>query len=371
MSSVLEKPYDYSVALSPDDFGYYHTRPSGVPSLAEYIGNRILEPAFEEVKERYGIQVQHLTWGELPEAGSRAPYVLAGPVNPLDMAKGVTNHLARLAGQRNARINLVAAMSYGLGEDTSSYHKQAGIVIPALDAELGVNTIFPDDTDGLYYGLRTVTARDVADNIVCETIRLKYQANRIENSSATNALVEAQTEAADDTGELSRIYREYGLWHRGETDGAFMVHADAGWLTTQTKTDKTDVLPDNMSLVLDWSAEDSAVDFVGPKLPSSDVPEFLILGDYARKRLAGHQDIRLVVHFHHNPTTRGTGFDNLRTPNLIEYGRFESGQEIIENMKHRGTNGLILTEHGLVWIGESTEQFEDFVSSELGIPKIQ
>lgn len=361
---------EFREPLHPTDFTYHHTMPRQ-DIMAEWLLYRTLEPAFIEAEDRFGISVTPLKWGELPENDGQPFHCLVGPLNPLEATLEERKHLARLAAQPGARVNLAPIYPFTQVGDSLAYLGRAAVEIPGMDHDLGINTIFADDTDGLYYGARTVSKADIVDNLVCETIRLKYMAEKDTSDEAEAALTIGQSEAIDDVYDLSRIYDEYGLWHRSTTDGAFMVHTSQGWLTTQTKTDKTMAGIGNMSLVRDYSPLHNSVAYVGDKLPSSDVPEFLVAGDYMREVMRRHKDIKLVAHFHHNPTTRSNAFPEIRTAKNIEYGVFESGPEIIQQWRKRiNQYGMILKEHGVLWVGSTTQELEDFVRNYLKVKPI-
>lgn len=346
---------DYRERPSISDFAYYITSING--RLRDSVS-----AAMREVKDRYGIEVKQIPWGEVPKFDRHVPYVLVdtGSFILPTLRSEDLDYIKSLAQLPDARVNLTASFADSrLAFQNSGYGVPPEELIPSLDKKFGINTIFADDiVNGV---VRTNSARDIADNMVCETIRLKYDAIRDNSDDKREALSKAQEKLRPDIEKLRRIYEEYGLFHRGPTDGALVFTADGGFITSQTKTDKTTMTPNNFSLVHGYSEEDSTVSFTGDKIPTSDI-EIVNALDALKK-------YRLAVHFHHNRITRGARFEDHKTRSVIEYGRFESVREILEEMERIGDNWLILKEHGILWFGDSAEEFSKFVSHTLNLPE--
>jgi hypothetical protein len=94
-----------------------------------------------------------------------------------------------------------------------------------------------------------------------------------------------------------------------------MFRTKHGWLATATHTHKNNIRDRDLTLILDFDEDTNTVTYVGNKLPSSDVPEFLVLIDRNAAELAKQGEntpvIRYVAHFHKNELTRN--------PKLMEY----------------------------------------------------
>jgi hypothetical protein len=344
---------DFTEQPRPSDFSYQYILVPGTHT--DYFEEAIFQPAFHEVQERYGIHMKPLSWGYMPPT-DRVPYVLLGPVNPLAMNAEDVTYVSGLGRFPQARVNRVTVFPYPENED---YKRHAATDIPAQDRQFGINTIFPDAIDP-DHGIRTVTARDVADNIVCETVRLKYRAVRDVSQDAESTVKDAQQKHTEDITDAQRIFREYGLWHRSPTDGMLAFRTDQGYLISQTKTDKSSMTPDDFSLVTSMSPATNEVTYTGKKVPSSDVEFFGALDALPYS---------MAIHFHHNATTRNPRFSAHVSENVIEYGRFESSELILKEVERTGSNSLLLKEHGWVWFGESINMFESFVTNDLGIQK--
>ena len=327
---------------------------------------------------------------------ARPWYALLGPVdlsNP-DHLERVSSFCesVRTAG-KDVRINLA-----NFFDNRRPPEAQA---VQEFDRNNGCNTIFADAESG---NLRYVTANDIVENIKCETVRALYKATRVNDRLSEYTYREALNRNTEDIKKITGIFDRYGLFHRARTDGAIAINEPLdtpGWrgvtLITQTKTDKTQLLPEDFSLVLPrnplegltaWEpreAENEVV-FIGEKLPSSDAPEILQFSEIYYGKNTGQwwpdpsndqqaqRAPRLVIHFHHPTWTRS---DNLSeawtTDKEIPYGQFESGKEIFEEFLRKSSGaindlriggtgrGLRLKNHGFFWTGDTPEQFEKFV----------
>ncbi len=363
------RPIDYTEPLGPADFGYHV---AFCPDRASDIVRRdVVNPALLAAGERYGIVTQELPWGQMPDP-ERPPYVLVVPEPGSLLSPATENYLARLSELSDAKVNVFSAHSFGLETDPGMT-ATAERIIRARDERLRVNTIYPSDTDALYYGLRTVPFEKVVDNFVCETFRAKCAMERVGDTAAELQLLKEQAAAHTTIDSLRRIFAEYGLWHRAVTDGAVMLPTtERGWLVSQTKTDKTEMVPEDFSLVIDFAEVGDTVRFVGRKIPSSDSPELLVLLEAFEERWG---ETLMAVHFHHNGVTRGGAFPDRITKNAIEYGRFSSGHEMLYELLlqrvRTGETWSILQDHGVVWLGDSAESFEDFISERLRLVPIK
>ena len=147
------------------------------------------------------------------------------------------------------------------------------------------------------------------------------------------------------------------------TDGAIMLNTRSGWLVSQTKTEKVFIEPMDFSLMIGSNSEKNTITYAGYKLPSSDAPEYAQLIKYYEE--AGMDLPNMIVHFHHPTLTRSDEFPENTTEEELEYGVFESGDIIFEELQKRDTNWLVLKNHGLLWLGNSVEEFEEFLENTL------
>lgn len=351
MPSSAGRNIDYRDRPTVSDFAYYTTSITGV------IGENTLK-AIEEVKGRFGIDVKPIPWGEIPEFDGRLPYVLVdtGAFILPTLSPEDQELVKKFAELPDSRVNLIGSYTDDRLLYESGYGVPPSVLIPNFDRRFGVNTIFADYTLG---AVRTNSARDIADNIVCETIRAKVLSSRDSSPDAFTALQESQGKKAAEIEVLRRIYEKHGLWHRSPTDGAVVFRTESGFLVSQTRTDKTGMNPDNFSFIHDYSKERNSVTFTGKKIPTSDV-EIVVALDKLKEKY------RMAIHFHKNSITRKNGFNNHKTSNIIEYGIFDSADEIINELERIGDNWLILKEHGVLWLGDSLEDFEKFIAKNWG-----
>ncbi len=120
--------------------------------------------------------------------------------------------------------------------------------------------------------------------------------------------------------------------------------------------------PNNFSLVHHFSKKENLAYFTGVKIPTFDIEMAAALEMLGKKRMA--------IHFHQNEITRGSRFDDHKTEKVIEYGRFESVDKIVREIKRIGDDWLILKDHGVLWFGQTVTDFENFVSEILEVKKI-
>lgn len=156
-----------------------------------------------------------------------------------------------------------------------------------------------------------------------------------------------------------------------------MFLTSEGWLTTATRIKKNNVKPKDLSLVLSFDEKKNEITYVGNRVPSSDLPEFLILVNRNEKELAKRGEklpvIKYVVHFHKNEITRDTRFKKYAIP-FYRYGMFESGHNFADEIlkKNKATpgvnisgkgRGFIILEHGVVRMGVKLDHLEKFLES--------
>ncbi len=150
---------DFREQPTVSDFSYHFVVPPK-GRFNDYVESRIFKPAFDEVRDLYGIVPQRLSWGELSRLGRSVSFVLIGPINPLGLNQQEQEYLKRLGQIPNARINVVSAYS-------DNYDMKQGSEIRDLDRRLNLHTIYPSELDR-ERGIRTVSARYAADSMVCE-----------------------------------------------------------------------------------------------------------------------------------------------------------------------------------------------------------
>ncbi|WP_433060253.1 hypothetical protein [Dactylosporangium sp. CS-033363] len=329
----------------------------------EWALREIIRPAFLALRAEYGLSVEPLAFGDVPAARPELiTYVVYGPTDPLEMGEDEKVYLASLAAS-GVRTNVVSA--YELtpeGTDRPGYER-AATAVPELCDALDVNAIYPDELD-LGRGIRTNTWQDVYVNVIGETIRVKYAPTRSLDPGDQLVRERLGAQHAGEIAELARLHREYHLWQRKPwTDGSIVFAHDGHWFVSQTLTDKTLMTPADFDLVTSYDEGERALTYTGPRLPSSDAPEYLMLSSLLS--MHGRRP-RLMVHFHHRELTRGERYRELVTSTTVECGQFAAGRRFFAELRARATDWFIIREHGMVWTGDSAAQFEAFCRRVLG-----
>jgi ribulose-5-phosphate 4-epimerase/fuculose-1-phosphate aldolase len=336
----------------------YHYVLNPASPYADWALRDVIEPAFRALQDEFGVKVEPLAYGDVPACRPGGiTYLLYGPTNPLAIGSGERAYLAALAAA-GVRTNIISAYPLtAAGTDRPDYVR-ASTVVPDLCDALDINAIYPDDLN-LAVGIRSNTAHDVYLNAIGETIRVKYEPTESRAAEDVTASRQLQQEHARDIAELARLHREHHLWQRKpHTDGSIMFTHDGHWFVSQTVTDKTRMTAADFDLVTSFDEGGQSITYAGPRLPSSDAPEFLmvssLLSMHARRP-------RLIVHFHHRELTRGSRYRDLVTTDRIEGGRFASGRRFFHELRDKKTNWFIIREHGMVWTGDSVAEFADYV----------
>ncbi|NTU73039.1 hypothetical protein HGB07_02585 [Candidatus Roizmanbacteria bacterium] len=336
----LEGILKYEIAPKADDFIYYYSAKPHANSEQMYV--EVIQPAISTSEARWKMDFNRLPWNTLPARSQRIPYFAIDVGNPLDLSTSEKNYLKRLASLPFSRVNLISVFN-----DKEVFHSE----IPALDRILGVNTIYPDTE---LQGLRTISSDDLKDNIICETLRLKYNPRQHTEINDIINLFRQQQNASKEIERFSHIFDAYHLFHRAPTDGALVLDS----LISSTKTFKNTMNVDDFTLLLLANPNQNSIDYAGKKLPSSDAPELLTL----RKTFP---QWRYVIHFHHNSITRGGQFPDHVTSTEMEYGTFETGNKLIAEFKRIQDNWLIIKNHGVIYLGNTIDDFESFLINTL------
>lgn len=288
------------------------------------------------------------------------PYHLIGPV---DITSGnfslqalVETCKTAKSGTPASRVNLLAYFDVKIGIDST-------FDPPTFDATNGVNTIFPDE---IIQGWCGPSSQDIFDNIICETIRAKYKPIDL-SGEFHRGLAAAQKEKAAIITDISSLFYKYRLFHRAPTDGAILITSEYGPLISQMRTDKATLLTDDFSLAASHDEQANTIKYAGTKPPSSDSPELLMLLELLSN---DGKEPQLAVHFHHPTLTRSELLSESITAHEIEYGRFTSGKQIYEELQRINQPWLILKHHGFLWLGDTVEEFEQFLQDRLKLKPI-
>ncbi len=308
-----------------------------------------MDMAIEGASQKFGVRFEDTV---LPAAEDpRIPYNLVGPVDLSDpqslSTAGLVSQLVR-GSHVNVRTNLANFYDPESGQLPQDVQK--------YDMDNHCNTIFADEKAGDFM---VVTAADILDNIVCETIRLKYKATRDMTHGAADRLERAKTDTESLIREIASIFHSFNLYHRDARDGAILIRHSKDILVSQTLSIKPILHPKDFSLITYADPERNEVRFAGQRLPSSDAPELLELMRLMEN--AGQPLPKLVIHFHHPTYTRSGQFTEHETNEEIEYGVFTSGHAILEELQVKDSNWLLLKNHGFLWMGNTVKEFRDFI----------
>lgn len=375
MTTIFQDKLQHKLPIEQSDINYFiidtkEYRPATLSS-ADYdkIYAEIILNAMDEVSDKFNVTFSSL--GNLDSKQEKINYYLFGLVDPLKIDDHLLDYLKNAKTSPNSRVNVAMIFE----ENNAS---QASKIILELDKTLGVNTIY-QDTHVKYAGKTyvTISAVDAADNMVCETFRVKYKTIRKTDAESLKKLKQARQEAGLDVLKMQDIYDKYQLWHRSPYDGAFMFLTKHGWLTTATRTPKNDVKPEDLSLILNFYEKSETITYAGDRLPSSDLPEFLVLVERNEQALAERGEktpvIKYMAHFHKNEITRNPLFAKYAVP-FYRYGVPESGHKFADELyiNKKATDGInisgkgrgfIILEHGLVRMGVKLEHLEDFLQN--------
>lgn len=324
----------------------------------------VIEPAMAALRQQYGVRFDEAVFGSaFPFPVDDMTYIIYGPTNPLALTAEERDYL-RMLSQLGAKVNILPVYPLTAdGHDRPEY-AQASLLVPVLCEDLGVNVIFADRMNR-GAGVRTITWEDMRDNVIGETVRVKYTPFRSVDQVDLDTLARMRDRYYETVAQLADLHESCGLWQRATTDGSVLLGDgdNGGWLCSATKTSKTTMGVDDFSVVLDFDESVRTIRYAGPKLPSSDGPEHLAMSRLMRGDGCAPN---LIVHFHHLELTRGGRYDRLTTAIPVEYGQFVSGHLLHRELRHMGSPWLVQREHGLVWTGHSVPHFVAFLE-EVGL----
>ena len=195
-----------------------------------------------------------------------------------------------------------------------------------------INYLRPDLMQG---ELPLISRQKIADNAVCDTIRIKYDPNCIPEKTVDLSIDETRYFT-----HMSLLIKKYHLYHRSLTDGFIALRRGNDFLVTCTKTKKYPLDLRRISLVKDYHRESNRLDYIGTYLPSSDVVE-------ASEVFKHNPHITALVHTHASEHfTRNKNYQHKIAVARGSYGIPELGDEINNVIDKFNDDFLILDEHG-------------------------
>jgi Class II Aldolase and Adducin N-terminal domain len=190
----------------------------------------------------------------------------------------------------------------------------------------------------------TVSVTKLADNAVCDTIRIKYVPLQ---RSAEPPRFDARTHEYLDLA--SSAYRRHGLFHRSETDGYFAVRVGASFAVTATKTSKVALDHRRVAVVHTYDEAANVLEYSGPYLPSSDAVEASIV-------FRTLPDVQYLYHTHASRLfTRNPSFRHWIGAGRLPYGEPALGHALAAAIARAADDCTIMEEHGEVFFGRRDE----------------
>lgn len=192
----------------------------------------------------------------------------------------------------------------------------------------------------------------LADNAVCDTVRIKYVPEYTESN--ITRLVAANGSYFE---ECSALYREQELYHRSPTNGFFAVRTgEEAFLITATKTNKSELDLGRISLVHSYDPASNILTYSGNFLPSSDAVE-------AATVFKNLRDVGCLIHTHASRQfTRNPAYRHKVPVPQLPYGEEKLGHVVCSALNSEGLNNFIIMEdHGEVFAGARSTSPEDAV----------
>ena len=204
-----------------------------------------------------------------------------------------------------------------------------------------LNIMRPDEIKNNLY---LVSNLKLLDNIICDTIRLKYSVNNISSSSVWPDL---PSKIKMFFQESAYLYETHQMYHRSSSDGYFAHRSQNGFFITSTKTCKTTKMDrDRISEVLDYNEIKNVISYRGKYLPSSDAVEAAILFNT-------HPDIMNIIHTHdsYRFTRNQQIIKKYKAVDFLPYGEKELGYALSKEVLN-GYKFIIMKEHGEIFLGD-------------------
>ncbi|NER29490.1 MAG: aldolase [Symploca sp. SIO1C4] len=246
------------------------------------------------------------------------------------------------------------------------HYTQAGKTIDKLKKSYGdkINYLRPTYNNKL--GMWTPCTQKLADNSICDSVRIKYRSQKVDIDISEVIHVYASF------FELcSDVFREYRLWHRSPTDGFFAIRIGKSdkFLITSTKTNKVNLDLDRIALIHSYDELNNIITYSGLFIPSSDSVEAAIV-------LNAIPSISALVHTHASKLfTRNPLYQNKVKVPPMSYGEIKLGKALVKELKNIQLDDfLIMADHGELFFNSSKSDLKqhsqvvsDFCESSLNL----
>jgi hypothetical protein len=224
------------------------------------------------------------------------------------------------------------------------HYEQAGKVIDEFKKLYGdrINYLRPTYNK---IGMWTPCPQKLADNSICDSVRIKYKAQKIDINIAQSIRAYAPFFES-----CSNVFRKYQLWHRSPTDGFFAIRIGDSqkFLITSTKTNKINIDLNRIALIHSYDQANNIITYSGSFLPSSDSVEAAIV-------LNEISSISALVHTHASKLfTRNPLYEDKVKISPMSYGEPKLGKALVRELKNMLFDDfLIMADHGELFFNSS------------------
>lgn len=201
-----------------------------------------------------------------------------------------------------------------------------------------------------------VSIQKVVDSIICHVHRPKFSAIR-----ATTRAAESEREAM--ISQLFDSMREAGRWVDRQGllsdpfDGTVTVRTRSGVAVLGTRTRKADIREEDLLLMRSADPATGVVEYVGPRLPSSDsLCDALVLS----KR----SDVDAMIHTHCKSITYSPHLADFRTKGYAPYGTVELAQNVL-SVVGRGGDFVVMMGHGETALAPDLHRCKEILDRQL------
>lgn len=240
----------------------------------------------------------------------------------------------------NNYISGSVAFSYRNAEESLTFEKEINEEKKIYGNLSSFNIMRPD----VYHDeLFIVSNTKLTDNIICDTIRIKYKAKCLNQNSV---LAEMPKFVKEFFLKSAEYYDKNQMYHRSNTDGYFAIKTPDGIYITATKTEKDKGIDLNrVSLIKNYNRKDNEIEYLGQHLPSSDSVEACVIFENL-------PHITQIIHTHDSISfTRNKNAEIFPRVHTMRYGEADLGDEIVKIYQKTLSQTIILEEHGEVFLG--------------------
>ena len=242
------------------------------------------------------------------------------------------NSLKRLVSSYKSDASQLLIVTPLVSEEEFQSREYKSIVKKCEEA--GIFLTYPDAKSGpiLY-----VSLEKLSDTVTCHIHRPKFRSVRVEAPAALRGRENL----------LSRWFeslRDQGRWLAAKGmltdpfDGTITLRSTRGMVTLASRTKKSDIQPDDFVWVRAVDPVMNRVEYVGPRIPSSDSLCDAIL-------LSKRKTVNAMVHTHCKPITYAPNLSAFRTSGYAPYGTVDLARNVLAVTQTDG-NFVVMAGHG-------------------------